>query len=221
MARLYYNFQDGNIDAELAEAGTTLSSPDLANLPAISGDFVALVLDPSGANGAPEIVYVTAHTGAATTATITRAQEGTSARIHPNTTAWALAAVAQDMIPAGLICMWHGTLANIPAGWVLCDGTNGTPDLRDKFVRGAANAANPGTTGGADTHTHADGTYAAASTVVAEHPNITGDVGSSGGARVFQNGGTDHEAHTHDITGTSGSGSTLPAYYAVAFIMKV
>lgn len=59
-------------------------------------------------------------------------------------------------LPAGLICMWHGTLANIPSGWVLCDGQNNTPDLRDKFVKGAADGQNPGATGGAATHTHAD-----------------------------------------------------------------
>lgn len=59
-------------------------------------------------------------------------------------------------LPTGCILMWHGLLANIPAGFVLCNGANGTPDLRDKFVKGAAAAANPGTTGGAATHTHPD-----------------------------------------------------------------
>ena len=37
-------------------------------------------------------------------------------------------------IPAGIICMWSGTIATIPSGWNLCDGSNGTPDLRDKFI---------------------------------------------------------------------------------------
>ena len=59
-------------------------------------------------------------------------------------------------LPAGLICMWHGLLANIPSGWVLCDGANGTPDLRSKFVKGAAAGVDPGATGGAATHTHAN-----------------------------------------------------------------
>lgn len=57
-------------------------------------------------------------------------------------------------IPAGVIVMWAGTLATIPSGWNLCNGTNGTPDLRDRFIVGAANGANPGTTGGANTHGH-------------------------------------------------------------------
>ncbi len=37
----------------------------------------------------------------------------------------------------GLICFWNGAIADIPAGWALCDGTQGTPDLRDRFVVGA------------------------------------------------------------------------------------
>lgn len=40
-------------------------------------------------------------------------------------------------IPSGLITMWSGIVATIPAGWALCDGSNGTPDLRDRFVVGA------------------------------------------------------------------------------------
>ena len=40
-------------------------------------------------------------------------------------------------VPIGGIIMWSGTVASIPADWQLCDGTNGTPDLRDKFIVGA------------------------------------------------------------------------------------
>ena len=63
-------------------------------------------------------------------------------------------APAAASLPAGLIVMWSGTLANIPSGWNLCDGTLGTPDLRDRFIKGPAAAENPGATGGASTHTH-------------------------------------------------------------------
>lgn len=42
------------------------------------------------------------------------------------------------VIPSGLIAIWSGTIATIPTGWVLCDGTLGTPDLRDQFVVGAS-----------------------------------------------------------------------------------
>lgn len=58
-------------------------------------------------------------------------------------------------IPAGLIAIWSGPSLTIPEGWVLCDGNNGTPDLRDKFVIGAQ-ALNVGFQGGATTHQHAN-----------------------------------------------------------------
>lgn len=55
---------------------------------------------------------------------------------------------------SGVVQMWTGTIANIPEGALLCDGTNGTPDLREKFVLGAPDLTEPGTTGGSDTHLH-------------------------------------------------------------------
>ncbi len=61
-------------------------------------------------------------------------------------------------IPSGIIVMWSGSSANIPAGWVLCDGNNYTPDLRDKFIAGSGNAYTQDQTGGVATqnisHTH-------------------------------------------------------------------
>lgn len=57
-------------------------------------------------------------------------------------------------LPSGIICMWSGLLANIPNGWFLCDGDNGTPDLQDRFIIGVAQGINPGGTGGSNTHSH-------------------------------------------------------------------
>lgn len=48
-----------------------------------------------------------------------------------NTPTWGNAFVA------GMIMMWSGSIATIPSGWLLCDGTNSTPDLRNRFVIGA------------------------------------------------------------------------------------
>jgi len=51
--------------------------------------------------------------------------------------------------------MWSGALDAIPAGWSLCDGSNGTPDLTDTFVKGVADPnTDPGTVGGSENHIH-------------------------------------------------------------------
>jgi len=65
-------------------------------------------------------------------------------------------AMAGGGIPAGLVAMWYGLAANCPAGWHICDGTVGTPDLRGKFIKGAA--VDAGGSGGAATHTHSNHT---------------------------------------------------------------
>ena len=56
-------------------------------------------------------------------------------------------------MPVGGIIMWSGSESNIPSGWALCDGQNGTPDLRDRFILGAGAAKQPGDTGGSETAT--------------------------------------------------------------------
>ncbi|MCX5905264.1 MAG: hypothetical protein NTV89_17740, partial [Proteobacteria bacterium] len=43
---------------------------------------------------------------------------------------------ASNGVPQGAIMMWSGAINQIPAGWALCNGTNGTPDLRDRFIVG-------------------------------------------------------------------------------------
>lgn len=52
-------------------------------------------------------------------------------------------------IPSGGIIAWSGAIASIPVGWALCDGTNGTPDLRNRFIIGAGSSYSVGGTGGA------------------------------------------------------------------------
>lgn len=47
------------------------------------------------------------------------------------------------------IAAWYGSIESIPDNWIICDGTNGTPDLRDRFLVGAGDSYDPGDTGGA------------------------------------------------------------------------
>lgn len=74
-------------------------------------------------------------------------------------TAWvdgldeALADVSRNFV-VGHIMLWYGTVGTIPSGWQNCDGTNGTPDLRDVFIVGAGTTYAQGSAGGAATHTH-------------------------------------------------------------------
>lgn len=64
--------------------------------------------------------------------------------------------VSGELVPTGGVLAWTGLLANIPAGYTLCDGADTRPDLRAKFLRGSATGVNPGGGGGSDTHTHTD-----------------------------------------------------------------
>lgn len=54
-----------------------------------------------------------------------------------------------EKIPTGIISMWAGAITNIPSGWALCDGNNGTPNLQDRFIVGAGSGYSVGNTGGA------------------------------------------------------------------------
>jgi hypothetical protein len=56
-------------------------------------------------------------------------------------------------VPVGGIIMWSGSVASVPGGWALCNGSNGTPDLRDRFVMGAGSTYAVGATGGSTSGT--------------------------------------------------------------------
>jgi hypothetical protein len=84
-------------DNPLLIGATSFNSAGLATLPTIASPTIAvIILDPTGINGAPEVVYVTAHTISTTSATIARAKESSSARQHPLATNWVHGATVQD-----------------------------------------------------------------------------------------------------------------------------
>jgi len=144
-----------------------------------------------------------------------------------------------------VVVMWSGTLGNIPANWTLCDGGGTTPNLVARFIRGAPAATEAGTTGGADTHTHATMTAAGAHThttadqshthvVVSAgvhvHRTATTGVASDGSTRFNGDGAGAHQhttnsaVHSHTMDATLDHTHLLstddgrPPYYEVAFI---
>lgn len=152
------------------------------------------------------------------------------------TTAFATAAAAAAF-PVGGIIMWSGSIATIPSGWALCNGSNSTPDLRNRFIIGAhsdnagvANTTVTGTstlTGGSKdaivvshTHTITDPghlhTYISTEFAYNGGPNTA----RNSGGNVTQNTSTATTGITIDSSGSSGTNANLPPYYALAFIMK-
>lgn len=122
-------------------------------------------------------------------------------------------------LPKGIICAWSGAQDAIPAGWVLCDGDNGTPDLRGRFVLGAGDKYKVNDKGGEETH----------KLTVSEMPSHTHNMppfktsntnpyigqyqtkeGGTGGPTYWETGSTGgNDAHNN-----------MPPYWALCWIMK-
>lgn len=149
---------------------------------------------------------------------------------------------SNNLLPAGVIVMWSGTTA--PAGWALCNGSGGTPDLRNRFVVGSGSTYASGATGGATTHQHSVNPANTSTTSSGNHSHTVNP--GSFNASIIASGGTasinptagfsrvsvnvpsttssDHNGHAHtvDIGSTpTTSGSSLPPYYALAYIIKL
>ena len=133
-------------------------------------------------------------------------------------------------IPSGCILLWSGSTGSIPAGWYLCNGANGTPDLRDRFIVGAGNNYAVNATGGsADavvvSHTHTatvtDPGHAHTANFVR---NASGSFSSTAGSNLTNvantNTATTGISVTNATAGVSGTNANLPPYYALAYIMK-
>jgi len=140
--------------------------------------------------------------------------------------------IASAVVPKGGIIMWSGSIASIPGGWALCDGTNTTPDLTSKFIKSVPdNLTDPGLAGGSTTHDHGSGSYTAAahthtySGTTNQPPSCGEWAGDAGciatGKHTHTYSGTTDPGGGGSISGTSGEGSSLPPYYELAFIMKL
>lgn len=141
-------------------------------------------------------------------------------------------ASAQGGMPSGAICLWSGAQNAVPSGWAFCDGQNGTPDLRGRFIMGSGGNKAVGAEGGtsAINATVADTTLTSAQIPSHRHSSYGNYIGSAGAGT----GGTDFVrqsaatntgntggggSHTHALT--SAAESNLPPYYVLAYIMKL
>ena len=135
-----------------------------------------------------------------------------------------------DPFIAGMIMLWSGSIGSVPSGWALCNGSNGTPDLRDRFVIAAGSTYAVGATGGsADaivvSHTHTatvtdpGHTHGGASVALTSGASFTAPGGGTFSPAALPSATTGISV-TNASAGTSGTGANLPPYYALAYIMK-
>jgi len=120
--------------------------------------------------------------------------------------------------------MWSGSIASIPTGWALCNGSSGTPDLRDRFIVGAGSGYSVAATGGtADavvvSHTH-NVTNGSANSFTAVTSVSDEPVNQGGGGAVQVADQESSTTFTIQSEGSSGTNQNLPPYYALAFIMR-
>jgi hypothetical protein len=159
----------------------------------------------------------------------------TTPAVTSDSTALATTAFVRDIIPAGVILLWSGSVASIPTGWLLCNGSNGTPDLRDRFVVGAGSAYAVAATGGSANAVNVSHTHTATSVVTDPGhvhggvPQLVGDIDRGDQASSFSIDATSNTASaTTGVTvatsisteGSSGTNANLPPYYALAYIQK-
>jgi len=164
-----------------------------------------------------------------------------TAAANTNTTQIATTAfVLTNGIPSGCIVMWSGSVATIPTGWYICDGTNSTPDLRNKFIVGAGSTYAVAATGGSADAVVVSHTHTATSTVNDPGHNHQPAGGGyfrtlssslpQGGGYTGSGGSSDPDTNTettgitvstsNSTEGVSGTNANLPPYYALAYIMK-
>lgn len=229
--------QDLAIAALAAGSGVVISAGDTTagyvDGKLLAGDYITLTKGNAGANetmtfaGPALVSQADAEAGTGTTV-----KSWTPERVQQ-----AAAAQTAVDIPSGVIWLWSGSTASIPTGWAICDGTNSTPDLRNKFVVGAGDTYAVAATGGSISHTHTDTlavdnhtlteaempahTHSYTTVNWADTSNTQQQPGLSAGAGLATSSTGGDTAHDHNLSGSVTTTTTLPPYYALAYIMKL
>ena len=138
---------------------------------------------------------------------------------NPSTNLLKIDGTAGGIVPSGAIIMWSGAANAIPTGYVLCNGSNNTPDLRNRFIVGAGGGSNYNVndTGGADSVTLTVDQIPAHT-----HTYIDQYVAIDNGYRPWPANNNDCAARNVNSGSTGGGQSheNRPPYYALCFIMK-
>lgn len=149
----------------------------------------------------------------------------------------------ESAVPSGMVMMWSGSIASIPSGYALCDGSNGTPNLLDRFLVGAGSSYSVGSAGGIKTSTHKHNAWTGSTVLtIAQMPSHNHELTICNDAQELPRyrrssagpgeseyrpystyteyaGSGDGHTHTADTGDTSLD--NRPPYYALAFIMKL
>lgn len=172
--------------------------------PATAGS-VLLSNTTTAGNGGSFSLYLYDHTNTTPTPVLSIDTAG-NVTIAGSLTAASIKQGGNALLPTGCILQWSGSVASVPAGWHLCDGTAGTPDLRDKFVVGAGLSYAVAQTGGAAAVTaasDAQGAHSHGGATVASAP--LGMSGSSDAQGSHSHGGVvDMQgSHAHNLPTTN------------------
>lgn len=197
---------------------------------AATGSQIASAIGASTVTNATNATNVVTGGTIASDVTATTQSAGTN-NTTVATTAFIAAAIAAAL-PSGVITMWSGSVASIPSGWYLCNGANGTPDLRNKFIVGAGSTYAVAATGGSADAIVVSHTHTATSSVTdpGHTHNVVGGGGGGSSASLLDAAQRNYAttsattgitvSTTVNSTGSSGTNANLPPYYALAYIMK-
>lgn len=138
-------------------------------------------------------------------------------------------------LPVGAIVMWYKSLALIPSGWAVCNGSNGTPDLQGRFVRGVSSDTDVNKVFGAEEHEHSNSVAQAADDHIHDVAgSLTGTVTTGRMSELAAAPRAATKTHTHPFdldlpssgththpTSNTTAADNLPPFVQVYFIMKV
>lgn len=211
-------------------ADGTLASPYTYTLPVATASIIGGVKTGAGITIATDGTIAAPYSytlPVASTSVLGGVKQGTGITIDAT---GLLSATSGGLAPIGGIIIWSGAIASMPANWGLCDGTNGTPDLRDRFILGAGLSYAVAATGGEATHvlsvnelayhTHLfPGDDQIGPAFGLNEVSVVGNWDWTSGSSATGNGWYDPGGN--GAAGANYPHNNMPPYYALALIMRL